>query len=77
MAATFGGQYKWPIVDVYTGGARLSPAIIEPLSNCKRGLGRSRSSISHAEIAIVLKQAEDATAVGEVCRKAGTSEATF
>lgn len=32
---------------------------------------------SEAQIAFVLKQAEDGTAVGEVCRKAGISEATF
>ena len=36
-----------------------------------------RSKFSEAQIAFVLKQAADGTAVGEVCRKAGTSEATF
>lgn len=35
------------------------------------------SKFSEAQIAFVLKQAEDGTAVGEVCRKAGISEATF
>ena len=35
-----------------------------------------RSKFSEAQIAFVLKQAEDGTAVGEVCRKAGISEAT-
>jgi putative transposase len=35
------------------------------------------SKFSEAQIAFVLKQAEEATAVGEVCRKAGISEATF
>ena len=35
------------------------------------------SKYSEAQIAFVLKQAEDGTAVGEVCRKAGISEATF
>ena len=35
------------------------------------------SMFSEAQIAFVLKQAEDGTAVGEVCRKAGISEATF
>lgn len=35
------------------------------------------SQFSEAQIAFVLKQAEDGTAVGEVCRKAGISEATF
>lgn len=32
---------------------------------------------SEAQIAFVLKQAEDGTTVGEVCRKTGISEATF
>lgn len=36
-----------------------------------------RSKFSEAQIAFVLKQAEDGTPVGEVCRKAGISEATF
>lgn len=35
------------------------------------------SKFSEAQIAFVLKQAEDGTAVGEVCRKVGVSEATF
>ena len=35
-----------------------------------------RSKFSEAQIAFVLKQAEKGTAVGEVCRKAGISEAT-
>lgn len=36
-----------------------------------------RSKFSEAQIAFVLKQAEDGTSVGEVCRKTGLSEATF
>ena len=36
-----------------------------------------RSKFTEAQIAFVLKQAEDGTPVGEVCRKAGISEATF
>lgn len=36
-----------------------------------------RSKFSEAQIAFVLKQAEDGTSVGEVCRKAGISEATY
>ncbi len=36
-----------------------------------------RSKFSEAQIALVLKQAEDDTSVGEVCRKTGISEATF
>lgn len=35
------------------------------------------SKFSEAQIAFVLKQAEEGKAVGEVCRKAGFSEATF
>ncbi|MBN8999001.1 MAG: transposase [Rhizobiales bacterium] len=35
------------------------------------------SKFSEAQIAFVLRQAEDGTAAGEVCRKAGISEATF
>jgi putative transposase len=35
-----------------------------------------RSKFSEAQIAFVLKQAEDGTSIGEVCRKAGISEAT-
>lgn len=36
-----------------------------------------RSMFSEAQIAFVLKQAEDGTSVGEVCRKVGISKATF
>lgn len=36
-----------------------------------------KSKFTEAQIAFVLKQAEDGTAVGEVFRKAGISEATF
>ena len=35
------------------------------------------SKFSEAQIAFVLKQAEDGTAIGEVFHKAGISEATF
>lgn len=35
------------------------------------------TSAPEAQIAFVLKQAEDGTSVGEVCRKAGISEATY
>lgn len=35
------------------------------------------SKFSESQIAFVLKQAEDGTAVAEVCRKPGISEATF
>ena len=36
-----------------------------------------RSKFTEAQIAFVLKQADEGTAVGEVCRKAGISDATF
>ena len=36
-----------------------------------------RSKFSEAQIAFVLKQADDGTSVSEVCRKAGISEATY
>ena len=36
-----------------------------------------RSKFSEAQIAFVLKQAEDGTSVGDVCRKTGISEATL
>ncbi len=36
-----------------------------------------RSKFSEAQIAFVLKPAEDGTGIGEVCRKTGISEATF
>lgn len=35
------------------------------------------SKFSEAQIAFVLKQAEEGMAVAEVCRKAGVSQATF
>ena len=35
------------------------------------------SKFTDAQIAFVLRQAEEGTAIGEVCRKAGISEATF
>jgi len=36
-----------------------------------------KSKFTEAQIAFVLKQAEEGTSVAEVCRKAGISEATF
>ena len=35
------------------------------------------TKFTEAQIAFVLKQAEDGTAVAEICRKAGISDATF
>ena len=36
-----------------------------------------KSKFTDAQIAFVLRQAEEGTAIGDVCRKAGISEATF
>ncbi len=36
-----------------------------------------RSKFTEAQIAFILRQAEQGTAVAEVCRKAGISDATF
>ena len=36
-----------------------------------------KSRFSEQQIAFVLRQAEEGTAIAEVCRKAGISEATF
>ena len=36
-----------------------------------------KSKFTEAQIAFVLKQADEGTAVADVCRKAGISEATF
>jgi len=36
-----------------------------------------RSKFTEAQIAFILRQAEEGTAIGEVCCKAGISEATF
>jgi putative transposase len=35
------------------------------------------SKFNEAQIAYILRQAEEGTAIGEVCRSAGISEATF
>lgn len=36
-----------------------------------------KSRFSEPQIAFVLKQVDDGTAIAEVCRRAGISEATF
>ena len=36
-----------------------------------------KSSFTQSQIVFILKQAEDGTAISEVCRKAGISDATF
>ena len=36
-----------------------------------------KSKFTESQIAFILRQVEDGTAIGEVCRKAGISEATY
>jgi putative transposase len=36
-----------------------------------------RSRFTEAQIAFILRQAEEGKVIGEVCRKAGISEASF
>lgn len=36
-----------------------------------------RSKFSESQIAFILRQGDEGTAVGEICRKAGISEATY
>lgn len=36
-----------------------------------------KSKFTESQIAFILRQAEEGTAISEVCRKAGISEATF
>jgi putative transposase len=40
-------------------------------------MAMKRSKFTEAQIAFVLQQAEEGTAIGEVCRKSGISESTF
>ena len=42
-----------------------------------RGMTMKKSRFSEAQIAFILRQGDEGTAVGEVCRKAGISEATY
>src|SRR5262245_27363454 len=42
-----------------------------------RGRTMKRSRFTEAQIAFILRQGEEGTAVGEVCRKAGISGATY
>jgi putative transposase len=41
------------------------------------GISMKKSKFTESQIAFILRQAEEGTAVAEVCRKAGISEATF
>ena len=43
----------------------------------KKENSMKKSSFTEAQIVFILKQAEDGTAISEVCRKAGISDATF
>lgn len=36
-----------------------------------------RSKFTESQIAFIVRQGEEGTAVGEICRKAGISEATY
>ena len=36
-----------------------------------------RSKFSEAQVAMILRQADEGATIGEVCRRAGISEATF
>ena len=38
---------------------------------------KHRLQFSEAQIVFILRQGEEGTAVGEICRKAGISEATY
>jgi putative transposase len=40
-------------------------------------MSMKKPSFTDAQVAFILRQAEDGTAIVEVCRKAGISEATF
>jgi putative transposase len=41
------------------------------------GFSMKKSKFSESQIAFILRQAEEGTAVAEVCRKSGISEATY
>jgi putative transposase len=42
-----------------------------------RGKAMKKSKFTEAQIAFILRQGDEGTAVGEICRKAGISEATY
>ena len=44
---------------------------------CDGVFGMKKSKFTEAQIAFILRQAEEGTPVPEVCRKAGISDATF
>jgi len=52
-------------------------ARFERASAQREGRGMKRSKFSEEQVAYALRQAEAGTAVGDVCRQLGISEATF
>ena len=59
---------------IFAGKFQFSGCVIRAAG---RGRTMKRSKFTEAQIAFILRQAEEGTAVGEVCRKAGISEATY
>jgi putative transposase len=41
------------------------------------GKDRKAIEVSEAQVAFILRQTEEGTVVGEICRKAGIDEATY
>src|SRR3954466_6002061 len=58
----------------WTAGSWKIP-VLQPGPETERAMKKSK--FTEAQIAVVLKQAEEGTPVAEVCRKAGISDATF
>ena len=48
-----------------------------PIGPVGRGKTMKRSKFSEAQITYILRQGDEGTAVGEICRKAGISETTY
>jgi putative transposase len=61
----------------YVFGVALISALTGRTAMKDQESSMKASKFSEAQIAFVLKQAEDGAAVAEVCRKAGISEATL
>src|SRR5262249_57229900 len=58
---------------IFAGKFQFSGCVIRAAG---RGRTMERSKFTEPQIPFILRQAEDGTVVGEVCRKAGSSEAT-
>jgi Transposase len=56
---------------IFAGKFQFSGCVIRA---AERGRTMKRSKFTEPETAFILRQAEEGTAVGEVCRKAGISE---